>query len=144
MTIYVDTSALAKRYFAERGSDAFEAFLMRQADDYLISPLVATELESVIQRLMRERLIDRPFAVQVRQAFADDLTAALWSIRPFPSAGLARAQELLRDLEAPLATLDALHLATALEFDCTFIATADRQLAKAATEKGLGVHSFVV
>lgn len=144
MAIYVDTSALAKRYIAERGSDAFDAFLMQQPDDYVISPLVATELESVVQRLLRERLIDRAFAAQVRQAFANDLTAALWSMRPFPSVSLGRAQELLRKLAAPLATLDALHLAMALEFECTAIATGDRQLAKAATEQGLGVHTFLI
>jgi uncharacterized protein len=144
MPIYIDTSALAKRYLAERGSDAFDAFLIGQLDDCLISPLVATELESVVQRLLRERLIDKAYAVQVRQDFANDLIGALWSMRPFPNASLARAQELLRTLTAPLATLDALHLATAIEFECSALATGDRQLAKAAAEHGLEVHPFLV
>ena len=144
MPIYIDTSALAKRYLAERGSDAFDAFLIGQLDDCLISPLVATELESVVQRLLRARLIDKAYAVQVRQDFANDLSGALWSMRPFPSASLALAQDLLRNLTAPLATLDALHLATAVEFDCAAIATGDRQLAKAAAEHGLEVHRFLV
>jgi uncharacterized protein len=144
MAIYIDTSALAKRYLAEKGSDAFDAFLIEQVDDCLISPLVATELESVVQRLLRQRLIDKAYAAQVRQDFANDLSGALWSMRPFPSAGLALAGNLLRKLSAPLATLDALHLATAIEFDCSAIATSDRQLAKAAAEHGLEVHPFSV
>ena len=144
MAIYIDTSALAKRYLAERGSDAFDAFLIGQSDDCLISPLVATELESVVQRLLRQRLIDKAYAEQVRQDFANDLRGALWSMRPFPTASLARAAELLRIVVAPLATLDALHLATAVEFDCSAIATGDRQLAKAAAEHGLDVHPFLV
>ena len=144
MAIYIDTSALAKRYLAERGSDAFDAFLIGQSDDCLISPLVATELESVVQRLLRQRLIDKAYAEQVRQDFANDLRGALWSMRPFPTASLARAAELLRIVVAPLATLDALHLATAVEFDCSAIATGDRQLAKAAAEHGSDVHPFLV
>jgi uncharacterized protein len=144
MAIYVDTSALAKRYLAERGSDAFDAFLIGQADDCVISPLVATELESVVQRLLRRRLIDRPYANQVRDDFAADLRGALWAMRPFPSAGLSRAADLLRTLAAPLATLDAMHLASAVELECSAIATADRKLAHAAVECGLDVHSFSI
>jgi uncharacterized protein len=144
MPIYIDTSALAKRYLAEKGSDAFDAFLIGQMDDCVISPLVAIELESVVQRLLRQRLIDRAYAEQVRQDFAGDLRAALWSMRPFPSAGLALAADLMRTLAAPLATLDALHLATAIEFDCSAIATGDRRMADAANERGLEVHSFQI
>ncbi len=142
MAIYIDTSALAKRYLAEKGSDAFDAFLITQVDDCVISPLVATELESLVQRLLRQRLIAKPYAAQVRQDFADDLRAALWAMRPFPSAALTLASDLLRTLAAPLATLDALHLASAVELDCSAIATGDRQLAKAAGERGLAVHAF--
>ncbi len=144
MTIYIDTSALAKRYLAEKGSDAFDAFLIAQPDECVISPLVATELESVVQRLLRQRLIDKAYAEQVRQDFAADLRGALWAMRPFPSAGLARAADLLRTLAAPLATLDALHLASAVELECSAIATGDRQLATAAQERGLEVHPFTI
>lgn len=144
MTIYIDTSALAKRYLAEKGSDAFDAFLIAQPDECVISPLVATELESVVQRLLRQRLIDKGYAEQVRQDFAADLRGALWAMRPFPSAGLARAADLMRTLAAPLATLDALHLASAVELECSAIATGDRQLATAAGERGLQVHPFTI
>jgi uncharacterized protein len=144
MTIYIDTSALDKRYLAEKGSDAFDAFLIAQPDECVISPLVATELESVVQRLLRQRLIDKAYAEQVREDFAADLRGALWAMRPFPSAGLARAADLLRTLAAPLATLDALHLASAVELECSAIATADRQLATAAGEHGLEVHPFTI
>lgn len=144
MTIYIDTSALAKRYLAEKGSDVFDAFLIAQTDECVISPLVATELESIVQRLLRQKLIDKTYAEQVRQDFAADLRGALWAMRPFPSAGLALAADMMRTLAAPLATLDALHLASAVELECSAIATGDRQLATAATERGLDVHPFVI
>ncbi len=142
MSIYIDTSALAKRYLAERGSDDFDAFLAAHDEQFVISPLVATELDSLLQRLARQRLIDSRYAARVRRHFADDLRGALWSMRPFAAAGITLAGDLIRELEAPLATLDALHLASAIDLDCPALASADRQLLAAAQERGLLVHSF--
>jgi predicted nucleic acid-binding protein len=142
MSVYVDTSALAKRYLAEQGSDAFDEFLLGQTDDFVITPLVATELDSLLQRLLRQRLVDLEYTEQVRRHFSADLRSALWSMRPFESVGFTLAGELIRQLAAPLATLDALHLASAIACDCSAMATGDRQLAKAAAERGLAVHPF--
>lgn len=144
MPIYIDTSALAKRYLSERGSEVFDAFLAAQDDECVICPLGATELESMLQRLQRECLITASFAQQVRRDFAADLSAALWSMRPFEAASFALATQLMRSLQAPLASLDALHLACSIELACTSFATGDRQLARAAAEHGLQVHSFIV
>jgi predicted nucleic acid-binding protein len=142
--IYVDTSALAKRYIAERGSADFEAFVVAQQDECVICPLGAIELESVLQRLLRDRLIDAAYALQARRDFASDLASAVWSMRSFEPGTIARGTELLRTLASPLATLDALHLAAAIEFGCEAVATGDKQLARAAQECRLAVHSFVV
>ncbi|MBE7418917.1 MAG: type II toxin-antitoxin system VapC family toxin [Ideonella sp.] len=142
MSIYIDTSALAKRYIAERGSDEFEAFVQAEGADCVICQLATVELESVLRRLQRERLIDSGYALQVRRDFASDLASALWSMQAFDAACFARANELLRALDSPLAALDALHLASAVELGCDALATADRQLARAAAECGLTVHIF--
>ena len=48
----------------------------------------------------------------------------------------------MRGLELPLATLDALHLASALDFGCDRFATGDKQLSRAAAKSGLTVHEF--
>lgn len=143
MATYFDTSALAKRYIAEQGSDTVDAFLAQHPDDCVISPLVAAEFESILQRLLRQGLIDADFAAQSRSQFAADLTGALWAMRPFEVASFGRATSLLRDSGAPLATLDALHLACAIEMNCKALATSDRQLVRAAEASGLLVHSFV-
>lgn len=135
---------MAKRYVAEVGSDAVDEFLVAQSEPCVITPLVATELESMLQRLARQHLIDARFAAQVRRSYAGDLGAALWSMQPFDPASFARAAALMRELNLPLATLDALHLASAMDLGCSAIATGDRQLARAAEASGLTVHSFVV
>ena len=143
MATYFDTSALAKRYIAELGSDTVDQFLAQHADDCVISPLVATEFESILQRLLRQGLIEASFAARARSSFANDLSGALWAMQPFEVASFGRAAGLMRDLAAPLATLDALHLARAIELKCAALATSDRQLALAAQASGLLVHTFL-
>lgn len=142
MPIYIDTSALVKRYFSEPGSNAFDAFLQSCEENCVISSLGSTEFESMLQRLKRQGLIDNAYAEQARSDFLSDLNASLWSVHAFAPATFARAAELMRTLIAPLATLDAIHLASAIEFRCDRIATSDRQLFRAASERGLTVHDF--
>ena len=142
MAIYIDTSALAKRYLLERGSEAFDAFLQDCDDDCVICALGGTEFESILQRLRRQQLIDTDYADQARQDFLDDLQTALWVVRPFAASSFLQAADLMRTLDVPLATLDALHLASALALDCRGFATADRHLSRAAAQRGLTVHDF--
>ena len=143
MPIYIDTSALAKRYVAESGSEAFEAFVVSQNEECVICPLGAIEFESILQRLQRQRLIDGAYALQARRDFASDLASAVWSMQVFNPSYISRGTELMRTLSSPLATLDALHLACAIEMGCDAMATGDKQLARAAQECKLDVHSFV-
>ena len=50
---------------------------------------------------------------------------------------------MIADGKAPLATLDAIHLATALTIEADVLATDDRQLARAAKAQRLAVISFL-
>ncbi|RZU02502.1 type II toxin-antitoxin system VapC family toxin [Rivibacter subsaxonicus] len=142
MSVYIDTSALAKRYLAEPASDAFDRFLATCGDDYVINPLGATEFESVLQRLQRQQLIDARHARRARTEFGKDLAAALWNMQPFDSDSFSLATALMQDLGVALATLDALHLASAISHQCSGLATGDRQLARAAAARGLDVYPF--
>ena len=66
----------------------------------------------------------------------------MWSIQPFNTAVIPHATRLIRELSAPLATLDALHLASAQSLGCESLATGDRQFARAVRLCGLIVHEF--
>ena len=54
MKVFLDTSAFAKRYVVEPGSDKVMA-LCRQADDLVVSVICLPELISTLSRLVRER-----------------------------------------------------------------------------------------
>ncbi len=53
------------------------------------------------------------------------------------------ARQFIADGRLPLATLDAIHLATALAIEADALATDDRQLARAAKAQRLAVVSFL-
>ena len=107
-----------------------------------ISPLGSTEFAGVLQRRLRTRQLTLRQAAAIRQRFAADVLAGGWSLIEFGADAFAKASELITHLGAPLATLDALHLACALQHGTRELATGDRQLATAARKAGLRVHLF--
>ena len=139
---YVDTSALSKRYVEEEGSDQFDAFCSLPAMQRLICPLGVTEFTSVMQRRRRMGLLTGRQVTAVRERFVSDVAAGGWRMIAFETAAFAKASELMMSLGVPLTTLDALHLATALQFEASEFATADKPLAVAALKTALRVHTF--
>jgi predicted nucleic acid-binding protein len=139
---YVDTSALVKRYVHEPSSQAFDDFVAASDEDFVLSPLTLVELQSVLMRRLRERAFDRAYLKRLHGLFDSDLRCALWVVQPFPSEAFAAATHLIEELNVALATLDALHIASAKALGCTHFATADRQQARAAQRSGLSIHEF--
>jgi predicted nucleic acid-binding protein len=142
MAVYVETSAFAKRYVHEPTSEAFDDFVSGTGESLVISPLTITEFESVLRRRLHQRDFDKRFLNSVRAEFERDLTGALWQVCTFDPAAFQEARRLLGALDVPLATLDALHLSSALLYHCRQFATSDRQLARAAQRSGLIIHDF--
>lgn len=142
MPVYVDTSALVKRYVHESQSLAFDAFVSSSDEAFIVTPLTLTELESILQRRLRQGDLDKRYLQRTRLLIGHDLVSALWQVRPFEPGAFDAASKLIREVGMPLATLDALHLASAHAFQCDQLATSDRQLARAAAHSGLTVHDF--
>lgn len=139
---YVDTSALFKRYVEEEGSDGFDTFCELPAVDRVICPLGETEFTSVLQRRRRAGSLTARQVSAVRQRFLADVAAGGWRMVDFAPEIFSKASDLIAHLGAPLSTLDALHLACALQSGAPELATADRQLATAAGKAKLRVHLF--
>ena len=123
MTVYLDTSAAAKRLVGEVESDALAEYLDHlDADGQPASSmLLETELRRFAMRL------DLP------QTAVSDLLDRIDLVEPdrslFAEAGL---------LPGPtLRSLDALHLATALRIDASVVVAYDHRLQQAARAVGL-------
>jgi predicted nucleic acid-binding protein len=135
---YFDTSVLVKRYVDESGSVAARQLLRRYR--LLTSVIAPVEAISAMCRRRREGEVT-PAALS---AIAARLRAdqAWWNLVEFDSRVRERAAGLI--LDAPVRTLDAIHIASALKFAAGSgrrlpFATADLRQREAADRSGLRV-----
>ncbi|TLW93863.1 type II toxin-antitoxin system VapC family toxin [Saccharomonospora piscinae] len=133
MRVYLDTSALLKRIFTERETDAFVEALDRwQAERSL---LVSSSLAWVeVARSVRVRL-EAPFGDVEAQVDRALVGVAESPISP-EVISLAR-----RIGPTKLRSLDAIHLAAALLLDADLVVTYDDRLAEACRDVGLRATS---
>lgn len=140
--IYVDTSALMKRYVPEVNSDSFDAYFVAHAP-LAISRLTLVELRSGLARKRRDGTLN---AKQERAAMDEvriDIQDGVLHIQPGADAHFIGAQHLIDKLgHLPLRTLDALHLAIAEAEQADELATADDVMRNAAQALGLPVVYF--
>lgn len=115
---FLDTSALAKRYHKENGSDFVDRLLEQVGSLSWISHLSIVEFESVLAIKTRTREID-PAALEVaRRRFRADLAQQrLLVAAPIHQIHFHSARRLLSQYGVTdgLRTLDALQLAVALD-----------------------------
>ncbi len=130
MTLYVDSSALMKRYVDEHDSEA--AVGLMASDPVLVTSRVA---EVEVRRNLT-RLLEGPQLTSARRQFTVDLDAfALVSLDGVTCNEAARIAE-----ETLCRSLDALHLASALRAGAaTTLLTFDLRQAQVARSLGLAV-----
>ena len=139
---YIDTSALAKWYLNEPGSDAFVRFL-QALDVAVISSLTRTEMRSLLSRRRRMGDLSVELETVLFAAFLEDIHRGWLQQYPIEDARFAEAANLIsRHPEHPLRTLDALHLVQAVQADIQLLATADAVMADAAKDMGLEITRF--
>jgi predicted nucleic acid-binding protein len=142
MSLYLDTSALAKWYIAESDSDAFDDFLRDRAGSR-ISRLTIVELKSAFSRRRRNRDISAAIERESFRLFESHLRSGLFEVLAMQDAHFSAALEIMESLRRiPLRTLDALHLAVAQSNGITAIATADRIMGAAARALRFETHVF--
>ena len=140
---FLDTSALAKLYHQEAGSDYMDRVLDEIGSRSLISRLSIVELESVLAIKVRTGEIN-PAALQIaRRRFRADLARQRLIVAPPVHEGhFQRARKLLVQygVDEGLRTLDALQLAIALDLHrqgyVTVLVAADKRLCRVAPLAG--------
>ncbi|WP_462320116.1 type II toxin-antitoxin system VapC family toxin [Halochromatium sp.] len=139
---YLDTSALAKWYLNEPGSDDFVGYL-KGLDVAVVSSLTRTEVRSMLARRRRMGELDHELESVVYAAFLNDIAQGWIQLYPVEDARFDEAANLIaRYPEHPLRTLDALHLAIALQAQTDALATADSVMADAAVALDFEVVRF--
>jgi len=134
MKVFLDTSALTKRYVEEEGSEQVRT-LCGEADALGVSVLVVPELISTLCRLVREGQLSSEDYRSLKSAVQADLSDA-----DLCDLSQDAFEHALRCLERhPLRALDALHVGSALIYQPDLFVSADRRQAEAADLEGLAV-----
>lgn len=136
---YVDTSALMKRYVTEDRTAEMEAFVLGNEYRLMISSLTVTEFRSVLKRRLRMGSVNAPFVAKATEQLAIEVASNALGFQAIEAGIFNLAGELIERLNAPLGTLDALHLACAKTAQCALMVSADRQLLRAAEEADMAV-----
>ena len=135
--IYLDSSALAKLYVPEPESDVLDAFLLNR-QDLLISELAITEVLSAVARKRREGTLNESQAFEIRDAVLADADSGSFCRLDLSPLVHRQAERLLLNVESvALRTLDALHVALALQGSATYILTFDTRMRAVALHAGL-------
>ena len=132
MKAYLDSSAFAKRFVDEVGSDEVDG-ICEQATELGLSVLCIPEIVSALNRRRRERALTRGQYDTAKRRLIEDVRDVDIVIITTSVVGSS-----VTVLEAnQIRTLDAVHVASALEWDADLFVSSDKQQLGAAKRAGL-------
>jgi len=127
MKVYLDTSAYAKRFIEETGSDMIENILT-DATEIGLSIICIPELLSALNRRKREKSISKSQYSDIKVRLAEEIADA--DIIQLTDAVIESTTMLLE--KNILRAMDAIHIACAKEWQAGLFLTSDKRQIKAA------------
>jgi uncharacterized protein len=137
LNVFFDSSALAKRYVEEAGSDRVQDILS-SATSLTISVLCISEIVSALCRRRRERKLSQQQYLAAKEALFADMEDV--SVVNLTNQVIARAVGILE--KWPLRSSDSLHVASAAEWSAQLFVSADERQCAAARKYGLQVEKL--
>ena len=136
MKLYFDTSALVKKYIAEKGSENADKLFLSASEIY-ISIIGHVEAISSFRRLLLEKEIAKKDYEQLKSEIAQDFQ--FFNVIDVSSETVSSAVRVIDKYQ--LKSLDSLHLASALEMkaDIDYFISSDQKLLNAAKKEGFKV-----
>ncbi len=132
MKLLVDSSAFAKRYVQEYGSEEIEVFLQR-ASELALCIILLPEIISGLNRRLRERILSVNNYRKVKSQLLEDVSDA--TVVQITPAVISHSVKLLEN--NVLRAMDSFHVACALEWQADLFVTADKRQLMAAKNAGL-------
>lgn len=135
MRIFFDSSAFAKRFIEESGSDQVEKLCMN-ARAIALSSICFPEIISALNRRLREKVLSRKQYSVIKNRMIEEFED-IEIINLIPEV-ISKSISLLE--KNNLRTLDALHLASAILWNSDLFVSADQRQIAAAKKSGLKVR----
>ena len=132
MKLFLDSSAIAKRYKRESGRDTVERWLMA-ADTVVLAAHCKVEIASSLSREIHDNSIDLGQYAHAMGEVAQDFVD--FEVRPVSPE--IEALAIAAMAHSRLCAMDALHIGTAQAERADLFVTADRKQALAAQAVGL-------
>ncbi len=132
MKLFVDSSAFAKRYVFEDGSETVEELLQR-ASQLAFCTILVPEIISGLNRRRREQILSKGDYRKIKKQLLEDVHDAI--VLQVTPAVISHSVKLLET--NILRAMDSLHVACALEWQAELFITADKRQLKAARNAGL-------
>lgn len=139
MSVYLDASVIIPLFVNDAHSKRARALFGATSQILIISNFAAAEFASGLSRLVRMSELGADIARNTFAAF-DAWTVQATQRIEIETSDIAAAESLLRRLDVPLTTPDALHISVAQRLRLE-IATLDSRMAATATRLGLAVVS---
>jgi predicted nucleic acid-binding protein len=137
LNVFFDSSALAKRYVEEKGSERVQAILS-SASTLAVSVICIPEIVSALCRRRRERKLSTEEYQNAKASLLSDIDDA--TIIGITQEVVAQAVALLEQFS--LRGADALHVACASEWSTDLFVSADNRQCAAARAHGLRIEAI--
>lgn len=135
MRLFFDSSAFAKRFIEESGSDKVESLCI-DASVISVSSICFPEIISALNRRLREKVIKRKDYLTIKNRMIEEFEE-LEIINVIPEV-VSKSITLLE--KNNLRTLDAIHIASAILWFPDLFITSDKRQSVAAKKAGLKVR----
>jgi len=135
MKVFFDTSSFVKRFVEEVGSNQADD-ITQKSSEIGLSIICFPEIISALNRKLRSESITEETYLDLKNAVIEDIEDA--DIINLTPSVLKKTTELLE--ENVLRSLDAIHIACALEWQSELFVSSDKRQITAAIESGLKVE----
>ena len=137
MKIALDTSALAKRYIQEPGSEELDSFFISVTTIIYVSTLALPEFATALGRKVRDKEISKRSAASALEEFDRDWQGLFTRV---PLDDMIASSAAALGIKYPVKGADAVHLASAIEMGVDLFVASDHKLLKLAEKEGLKAY----
>ncbi|HEX2956259.1 MAG TPA: type II toxin-antitoxin system VapC family toxin [Chitinispirillaceae bacterium] len=130
MRAFIDTSSLFKKYVNEQGADTFDT-LLQSVSEIIIAPITLLEINSIIERRLREKNLSTSDADWIEKEFMLDLN--FYGVVEFNEALNSECIRVIRKYQ--MKVLDGIQLSSAIVAKPDVFIVSNKQLYKSATQE---------